>query len=306
MVRFFKNNWLYLLSITILVFWFLISLNNFMNDYNSEKNFTENIYNKCENKELSIEECEGIEEQLESIKIPPAPLLHNYVLMGGSYSIELLQIVSILFVAMPSIWSFYQDSKSGIYKNKLVREKYSNFIWKHYKKSLKGVFILPIFILITFLITCFISGFKFQYSPGEIELGGDVFWSSGNYLRALWIPYFSTMIICLLMHSIYYINTAYLFFYKAKNFIINIVGVYLCYLLTQTVVVSILGRIFGKHLKMWEFSLALSDSEIWIFGSEIKHYEYMILTSIIYILISSLLVFLLYRKKERYVISNEG
>lgn len=305
MKKFIKNNILIIISILILIIWFLFGLNNFMKHYYELKSSTQQAYDKCQQETVMSDNCISIKNNLDSSKIPPAPLLFIYILVGGEATIEMLSLIAIIFVAVPAIWHFYQDTKSGMFKNKLTRQSYKRYFLNHYKKSLKCILILPIFLLITFFIVCCISKFKFQYQLGEMELWGDTFWSERQYARSLWLPYFSTMIFSLMLHSIYYINTAYLIFYKSKNFIVNIIGVYLCYLFTQTTIVTFLGRIFGRYLKMGEFAIALSEPEVWVFGSEINHFEYIIYTSIIYVIVSSLIMFILYHKKERYVTINE-
>lgn len=305
MKKFIKNNILIIISILILILWFLFGINTFMKHYNTSKATTEVQYEKCKQGLIESTSCISIEEDMKSTKIPPAPLLFIYILVGGETSIEMLEITAILFVALPSIWNFYQDTRSGMFKNKLTRQEYKKYMYNHYKKSLKCILIIPIFMIVTFFIVCCISKFKFQYQPGELELWGNTFWSSREYARSQWIEYFSIMILSLMLHSIYYINTAYLVFYKSKNFIINTIGVYLCYLFTQTSIVTLLERIFGKYLKLGEFAISLSEPEVWVFGSEITHYEYILYSSIIYAIISSLIVYFIYYKKERYVMLNE-
>ena len=169
---------------------------------------------------------------------------------------------------------------------------------------MKSILILPLFIIICFFITCIVSNFKFQYLPGEIEYEG-FFWTQREYARSLWLPYLSLMIFSVLCHSIYYINTAYLMFYKAKNFIVNSVATYLFYLITQITIINFLSMILSRVFKLSELAIALSDPEIWVFGSEISNFEWMIVSSIFYVLISTLFVAILYCKKERFVMIND-
>lgn len=305
MKKFIKNNWIVIVPIALLLVWFLYGLQSFLQQYYQEVELNQKIYDECKLTNADGYGCETIEEDIERTKIPPAPLLFSY-LIAGSEELYYLSILAILFVAVPAIWGFYQDTKNGMYKNKLLRESYKSYFLKHYKKSLKCLLILPVFIVLAFLITCVVSNFEFQYAPGELEYGGSFFWSSREYARSLWIPYLFTMIASVTLHSIYYINTAYLVFYKAKNFILNTVGVYLAYLLTQVVLVSLVGMFFGRVLKMGEFAITFEDPIIWIFGSDVDHFEYMFISSLVYVVISTLLVFLVYRKKERHVIQNEG
>lgn len=306
MKKFLKNNWLIIVSIICLLAWYLQGLHSFLQSYYQEVELNQKIYDECQLTNADSYGCETIEEDIERTKIPPAPLLFSYIIASPSSSIGYISILAIFFVAVPAIWYFYQDTKNGMYKNKLLRESYKSYFFKHYKKSLKCLLILPIFIVLAFLITCFVSNFKFQYAPGELEYGGSFFWSSREYARSLWVPYLLTMISSVALHSIYYINTAYLVFYKAKNFILNTIGVYLAYLVTQIVFVALVGMFVGRVLKLGELAITFEDPAIWTFGGEVNHFEYMFISSLVYVVISTILVFLVYRKKERYVIQNEG
>lgn len=308
MKEMFKKNWPIIISITILVLWFTFNLVHFLQNYYKEKELTNNLYEECVKTNFEREICSDIEEYKESFNIPPAPLLYVYIISGTiteTGSMYYLPVIAILFVIIPAMKDFYLDIKSGNYKNKLLREKYTTFLKKHYLKSMKSSLILPIFLIITFFITCIVSGFKFRYLPGEIELY-DEFYTTKSYARELWIPYFLTFGFCLLAHSIYYINLAYSVFIKTKNYILSIVLTFIIYLLTQLVIVSLISRVVGKYLKLSELSIALSDTEIWCFGSEINNFGYMIITSIIYIIISYIIYRILFNKKERFVILNES
>lgn len=299
MKKFIKNNSLILISITILVLWYLFSLSNFLVNFNASKENEYKYYeNKCNLDNTISEKCDNL-EKIKDYDVPPAPLLYSYIIGASMDSIMYLPIITVLFVSIPAIYNFYRETKSGFYKNKLTREKYFNFFYGHYKKSLKCLLILPIFLLITFFITCIISKFRFQ------DITFSNFFTTKEYAKSLWIPYFLTILFNILYHSLFYINTAYIAFYKAKNFAINIVLTYLFYLLSQIVIVRLIGMFFGRVLKMGEFAMSMEDPIIWGFGADVPHFEYMIISSILYAFISTLIVFLFYRKKERFVIANE-
>lgn len=300
-----KTNLLIILSLLTLIIYFLYSLGCFLNTHYREREFLFNSYNTCISESKDKSSCVKIKKELDGLKIPPAPLLYSYILASGITNMEYLTVTMILFVAVPSIYEFYCDTKSGVYKVKLTRKQYRNFILDHYKNSLKAILILPAFFLITFFITCLVAKFKFQYSPGELEYGAVTFWSSQEYARSLWIPYYLTMFFAIITHSIYYINITYMMFFKVKNFFVNIIATYLNYLITQTVLLSIVATLLGKLFKAGEFFITLFDLEIWQFGSDVSHFEYMIISSTLYVIVSTLFVYILYHSEERYVIANE-
>lgn len=309
MKRILKENLFIIIPILILLVWYLSSVGKFLNEKNIAKEWLINYREECSEGIQESKLCEKLMDQEyfklsleEEASIPPAPLLFIYSLVGGAYSTEYITITAILFVAIPAIYSFYKDIKGGNYKNKLTREDYKTFLKKHYKKSLKCLLILPIFVIVAFFITWIISGFRISYSFSDLNQG---FFSKKGYLRWLWWPYFSVMLYALVCHSIYYINTAYIMFYKVKNFAINIVATYLCYIVTQTVFVLSICMFFGRVLNLGEFAITLQDPEIWQFGKDVPHFEYMVISSMLYAVLSSVIVFLLYRKKERFIIANE-
>lgn len=304
--KFIRSNLLIIISLSILICWFLFSISNFVNVFYKQKETISILYKECQEEKIQ-RDCQELKKELDSYVIPPAPLLFVYILASGDIalgSIEYLQITAIIFVFVPAIYPFYKEVKSGIFKSKLSRIEYKKYFKNIYLKSMKAAVILPLFLIISFLITSIVSNFKFQYLPGELEYTGE-FFSTREYARSLWIPYLSTMLFAVFAHSIYYINTAYLMFYKAKNFILNSLATYLFYIVTQTVLISSIGMILSRVFKMGEFAITLSDPEIWLFGTDVSRFEYMIYSSLIYILLSTFIVFLVYRKKERFVMVNE-
>lgn len=305
MKRIFKDNITIIAASLILVIIYIFGMVNFLNSFYRNKEYVTNIYEeKCSTTIYDESECSDLKYELDDYVLPHTPILFFYILTDDI--MRTTSVFIMIFVVIVAIYPFYKDVKSGIYKNKLTREKYNVFFRKHYRNSLKALWILPIFFLTAFLITCFVTHFKFEYIVGEPELGsGEFFWTKNASVRYLWLPYFITMLFAIIYHSLYYINAAYFMFYKCKNFVINVTATYILYLISQIVIVPILTIPIGKYMKLSELSIALSDVQIWNFGLEIQHYENIIFTSIAYAVISTLCVFLLYRNKERFVISNE-
>ncbi|MBE6150528.1 MAG: hypothetical protein E7162_01750 [Firmicutes bacterium] len=299
-MRLIKNNKLYFISLLILIGWFLVALNISLSDFNKNKQFIQEQYNDCLTKG-TYDVCKNLKIQLDEYKIAPAPVLYNYVISLSENSMEYLGITAVIFVSIPAIYSFYVDVKSGIFISKLSRKKYKDFILDHYKNSLKALLILPLFLIITFFLVCCISGFRF-------EVGNDILSNSSlDYVKTRWIPYYSTMLFVLIAHSQFYINLAYISFYKVKNFIVNILLTYLLYIFSQTIVVFSLEFILSRVLNITnnDFILSFEDPIIMKFGADISNFSFMIINSIIYVIISSMLVYLFYRKKERFVMNNE-
>lgn len=305
MKKIFKNNIYIIISVLILVCWYSVSLKSFLNNLETNKSLGNKFYEECLNSK-SDEECDIYKPIDEEYEVPPAPLLYTYIISNGDYNIRSLSIVLVLFVAIPSIVYFYRNTKSGMFKNELTRDKYCNYFMKNYKKSLKCLLILPLFLIISFFITCIVSNFRFQYLPGAIETEGS-FWTNQSYARSEWIKYFFTMFWVIIFHSYFYINLAYITFYKCKSFVINVLITYISYIFSQVVIVYAIQFFLSNILMIHNSDLIISleDPLIMTFGGEVKNYAYILLSSAIYMAISATIVYFLYRKKERFVIANE-
>lgn len=293
------NDKLYVISLIILIFWFVFDINTFISSYNKNKEYMRNDYEICISSN-NDEDCKGYKEALDNYKLPSTPALYNYIISLSSSSIYYLSITAVLFVSIPCIFKFYSDVRYKFFKFELSRKSYSSFMFEHYKESLKSILILPLFLIITFLITCFITNFDFNQSANS-------FFTSKDYISVRWKEYFITMIIVVLFHSQFYINLAYITFYKAKHFVVNILLTYLCYIFSQVVVVFSLQFFLSRVLMIDNSSLifSLEDPLIMRFGMDVPKFEYMIITSLFYAMFSFVLVYLLYRKKERFVMANE-
>lgn len=80
-----KKNKYYILSIAILIIWFLSSLYVFLNDFNNYKQYLKNSYNEC-TKENNIE-CEDIKTELDNYVLPTAPVRLRRLLSFFKYYI---------------------------------------------------------------------------------------------------------------------------------------------------------------------------------------------------------------------------
>lgn len=289
-------NKLCFISISILIIWFLISTFEYISQFNRNIKYAKIELEKCE--KLN-NDCTNIKNEITSYNLPPTPILYNEIIYNGSFSIDYLCILNVLFVAIPAVYNFYIQTKSKIYKSELQRKKYKKFIFDNYKESLKAAFILPIFLIITFLITAFITGFNFNVQ--NIHL------NHMEYTTIYYKEYYLTMLLVTFMHSIFYINLAYITFYKSKIFSINITLTYLFYLFSQIVIVSIIQYFLSRIIKFKNaaFIFAFEDPLIMRFGTDVKIFRYMIYTSFIYIFVSGIIMYLLYKNKERYVIQND-
>ncbi len=300
MKKFWKNNYLIIISIILLVGWFSSAVYSQWKVYdNNAKSYHKHYYLPC--KEGTFRHPKSCPEIL---KTPYGDGLPDSLTFYGSLYTDqfiLIQLLGIFFIIVPSVWFFHKQTKSGMFKNNLTREKYSSFFKRNYFKSLKTIIIFPVFVIVSFFIVCCVTGFNFNYQQTVNDYGP---YLTSEYYRSLFIPFLITFIVCLVLHSIYYVNTAYMAAYKSKNYIITIVYTFLIYLFTQIMISTVIGYICSKFLKMGNIINAFTDTTIWTYG-EVERLSDMIIISIVYVLISSAIVFFLYRKKERFVIANE-
>lgn len=295
-----RNNKLICYSIGILVLWFSFSLLLYLRDYNSFKEKLNVHYLQCI--ETNSDKCDDYKSLLDNYSLPATPELYNNIISYGPY-MDCLSIITIIFVAIPCIYNFYLEVKDDSFRIKILKEGYYKYIKRHYLNSLKSLIILPLFFLITFFITCIVTNFNFY----DYNTLSETINTSKMYLTSRWKEYYITILFAIFTHGWFYINLTYIAFYKIKNFLYNMIMTFFMYIVSQVIIIYllqiILSRLFGVRNPSVIYSL--EDPIIMKFGIDVKEFKYIIISSVFYIIISFIIFYLLYRKKERFVKFNE-
>lgn len=301
MKTWFKENSLYLLSFFILslivVYYCSIYYTNFDNSrkyfWNTPK--YEEYYNLCINGSEpanSYESCSKIIINYEN----QYDLFYHF-----SYSVwegnTFLPFFSCLFVMIPAIFNFIRKTKKGNLKNQLVRQSYSSFLKKEYKKSLKASLILPgimlLFLLIAGIYTSFKVGNSSIYQYYHVAIFEPILENPFLFVIFLLLTFF--------VQSILFINIAYIVSYYCKNLILTILGCAIVFFLLAIGLEGlwgILSLIFNRDMSLvWL-------TAIWEYDG-IDNIVAPLVVNIIYVLISFGIMYMTYNSKENMVVNCE-
>lgn len=204
--------------------------------------------------------------------------------------IYVLQILAPLLIMIAAIWSFHKFLWKGYLVNSITRMDYTKLFKKIYFKALKYSFILPIFLLIIFIISIMISG-NFDYEYGIKEYGFDAF-GIENYKH--WVIFMLVYFLNFILHSIFWINIVIYNAKHNKNVIIDIIVSYIEYIMIFIIFELIFGGIFFVNTDLFYY---FSLSNIWSYTEVTLIGEVMFST--ILVLISTLVVYLGYKNKEK-------
>ncbi|MDD2391434.1 MAG: hypothetical protein PHU94_00660 [Bacilli bacterium] len=196
-----------------------------------------------------------------------------------------------LFVIIFSAIEMNKMIKKGNLKNTLVRSNYSEYMKKTYSKSLKYSFVLPLSLIVSFIVSI------------AMTKNFDVLTSIENYK---WATFFSreqllvwpiTLILFLAnitFFNVYFVNLGLIFLRKSKHVVISILSAYITFFLIELIIQTVTGypsKIEVSYGSIYNFS----DSIVWI----------KIAFSFFLMILTSFIVFLLYRKKEKLIIDCE-
>lgn len=205
-------------------------------------------------------------------------------------NISFLQTIAPLLIMIVAAHNFHKRLRKGYFKNSVIRICYNKSFRKIYIDVLKYSFILPIFLLIIFLCSYFISG-NFDYKNGSSFYMFDPYGISNckNIIIFL-ILYLSNFI----LHSIFWINIAIYNCKHNKNFLICIIFSYIEYLLLFVFVdMFFAGNLFSNTSIAGYFSF----TNIWSF-SDLSIY-FVFISSLALAIVSTIIIFFTYRNKEQ-------
>ncbi len=222
-----------------------------------------------------------------------------YNILTGT-TLSALCAIGPLFIIIPSVWTISKELKSSIIKHYSLRNKYSNYLKHIFKSAYKCIWILPTIMVILFIIAGFYSKWNFDYSHAvehhyaTYEL---------KYLEHFPM-FFITFLINLVCFSIFYANLALIFVRKNKSVIITIIETYLAFICIEIINEVILTKylfyeilnIPVKHL----FNLYDIYSYNYVYG-----YWQFLCVGFGYALVSTIVVYLIYRKKEKLILNCE-
>lgn len=215
----------------------------------------------------------------------------NEILNDSEYSFIYFLAVPFLII-MSSMYEISKRFKSGEIKNRLTRESYNNYIKDVFKSSYKSILLWP-------LITIYVLVFSYMIS-GTFEVSAETIAFTKEILSHPALFIFSYLLNTILM-SIFYINIGLILVPENRNYLVTVIETIMVYYgitLTNTFfIISFVLKDFKDSEKYFDFfdMYTYNDRELIPFN----------LLCLGVSLISSLLVYLKYKNKEKIIIKLE-
>ena len=265
------------------------------------------IINDKDSKDFSIKEKEMCKETLkndptneiclakinESEEKPKRDTLttFNEILNDSEYSFIYFLAVPFLII-MSSMYEISKRFKSGEIKNRLTRESYNNYIKDVFKSTYKSVILWPLITIYVLVFSYLISG-TFTISTETIAFTKEILSHPVLFI-------FSYLLNTILM-SIFYINIGLFLVPENRNYLVTVIETAMVYfVITLTNTFFIISFVL-KNIKNAENYLDFFDMYTY-HDRELIPFNLLCLGVAF---ISSLVVYLKYRNKEKIVIKIE-
>ena len=265
------------------------------------------IINDKDSKDFSIKEKEMCKETLkndptneiclakinESEEKPKRDTLttFNEILNDSEYSFIYFLAVPFLII-MSSMYEISKRFKSGEIKNRLTRESYNNYIKDVFKSTYKSVILWPLITIYVLVFSYLISG-TFTISTETIAFTKEILSHPVLFI-------FSYLLNTRLM-SIFYINIGLFLVPENRNYLVTVIETAMVYFgITLTNTFFIISFVL-KNIKNAENYLDFFDMYTY-HDRELIPFNLLCLGVAF---ISSLVVYLKYRNKEKIVIKIE-
>ena len=215
----------------------------------------------------------------------------NEILNDSEYSFIYFLAVPFLII-MSSMYEISKRFKSGEIKNRLTRESYNNYIKDVFKSSYKSILLWPLITIYVLVFSYIISG-TFEVSAETIAFTKEILSHPALFI-------FSYLLNTILM-SIFYINIGLILVPENRNYLVTVIETIMVYYgITLTNTFFIISFVL-KNIKNAENYFDFFDMYTY-------HDRKLIPFNLLCLgvaLISSLVVYLKYRNKEKIVIKLE-
>ncbi|MCM1370968.1 MAG: hypothetical protein NC181_03660 [Clostridium sp.] len=252
------------------------------------------IYNNKENLESYI----NINDPVKCYKELDAITLTCSIIETTSFII--LQLFSPLLILIAVIGTFHSDFSSGMFKNRLMRINYKKYLGNIFKKVLKISLITPIIIILIFIISSIVTKFNFNIADSVKTFAVYEPWKYSNF-------FIYGLIVCLVQYllNIMFCNIGLYCCIKNKNsFVATMMGYIIFILVEIFVYVIVYCYIINKLLGFKELTDYFNISGYWFFDTG-PSCIYTVFIAFILALISFIIVYIIYRDKEKVIISYE-
>lgn len=227
----------------------------------------------------------------------------NIVTFGNDkYSICLHSFgaIIILFIIVPSVYYVCRYLKSGAIVNEVTREAFNKNRLRLFKNAYKPVMILPIVILLAFLISYLYAP---NFDASSAAQNGYVGWQ----LKTLSNPFLfmGVYLLNIFIHSVLFINLSMCVSRKYHNFFVSLILTYLVFLATEIFLeIGFGGILFTSILNMGDKMLMFNIMNLFALNDS-GGMLYAVIVPFIIMVITSIVVMLLYKNKEKLIIDCE-
>lgn len=292
-----KKYWILLLVFFLLTSIFLVNTYKYLDNFQILKKGDLEVREKCN----SVTMTEDMKKSCEEVKKMPVYKIDFYSMLFSTFSQGyhfIIFIIFLLIVVFP-IKSVCHFLKNNMLKNVLTRQGYKKTILRLFANAYKASLILPILAIISFIV-CYIATGNFDYN-NAIQ-GSTVSWSLDSMKNpALFMFIYAFRIFIV---SLIYINISLIVCKKNHSFIVATILSYLYFLAIEIFLEVVCNMLIFNVILHSDFGIVLNILSIF---SLYDYYGlgYSIIVPLIFLLVSSFLLYFQYKDKESLIIECE-
>ena len=291
-MEFLKKNLISIVSMLIILIIFMLSFFSVKKEYDSMYSSQKNLYYSClENKN---DNCLEYIKEFEENDVKTADTITVFFTSLMEQKASIMNYLLVIFLVVPSLIPFCKICKNKIINNILNRKKYNEFLKETFINCYKKVWIIFIPLLILFIASLIYSGhFNYNYI-----LNSESYYSFYVYINPL--IYCILYFVSILFFTIFYINIGLIVARKNSN--IAIVGIesFLLFIIIDIIFEIIFGFLISKII-FNSFSSRFNLLNILNIGYA-KNILEMILIPLILVIISFVILKIIYKSKEKFII----
>lgn len=296
-MSFIKNNYISLLIMFFLIIIFIFGLQTTKKDFDSMYNASEYTYSYCIENNVNNDRCNYLIENHNNKEVLTADTFTVFFTSLMSQNNSWINYVLVILIVFPTMFYFCKLCKSKMAINILDRESYFLFLKNNIINCYKKIWIIIVPLIILFVLSYLYSGhFNYTYI---INSGG--YYSF--YVDANPIIFIILYILCIFLFFMFFTNLGLIVVRKNHNIIVVIIESFLLFIVVDIILELLLGVIISNIL-FNGFSSRFNIVNILNIGYAQNVFE-MLLLPISLVIISFILVIIIYKKKEKFIIDCE-
>lgn len=221
-------------------------------------------------------------------------ITHDFI---DSATFNIYILITPIIIMIISTLNVNKNFRSLNIKNYLNRESYTKYLKRIFKSSYIYTLFLPLIMIVIFICSYLISGhFDYNYA---VNSGYSTY--NIEYLKQP-ILFMTCVIANLFFMSIFYINIALLYIRSNKNYIVSMIESSITYYFLYFVYVYVIAGILLKKIKNADSYFNFIDMYSY---HDVKWITLFTFLCFLTAVISSLIIYLIYKNKEKTLIKLE-